>query len=136
MPLTGPAYFVSYGGAKFPELIIVLQGYGVTFDLHGETYISKQGVTSSTFKTVPDDPIGAFELTLPQGPYSALAALGNPCKGTLTMPTEFLAQNGDAIHQSTKIAVTGCPKHKKATHKKHKAKRKKKAKKASHRGHT
>ena len=131
-PLTGPAYFVSYGGAKFPELIIVLQGYGVTLDLHGETFISKQGVTSSTFKTVPDDPIGSFELTLPQGRYSALAAIGNPCKGTLTMPTEFLAQNGDAIHQQTKIAVTGCPKAKKTTHKKHKAKAKKKAR----RGHT
>jgi hypothetical protein len=117
VPLEGPAYFVSYGGAKFPELIIVLQGYGVTLDLHGETFISKAGVTSSTFKTVPDDPIGSFELTLPQGPYSALAALGNPCKGTLTIPTEFLAQNGAAIHQNTKIAVTGCPK---ARHVKHK----------------
>ena len=128
VPLTGPAYFVSYGGAKFPELIIVLQGYGVTLDLHGETYISKQGVTSSTFKTVPDDPIGSFELTLPQGQYSALAAIGNPCKGTLTMPTEFLAQNGDAIHENTKIAVTGCPKAKKTTtHKKHKAKAKQRA---------
>ncbi len=127
VPLTGPAYFVSYGGAKFPELIIVLQGYGVTLDLHGETYISKQGVTSSTFKTVPDDPIGSFELTLPQGRFSALAALGNPCKGTLTMPTEFLAQNGDAIRQQTKIAVTGCPKRK--------AQAKKKAKKAGRHRH-
>ncbi len=139
VPLEGPAYFVSYGGAKFPELIIVLQGYGVTLDLHGETYISKQGVTSSTFKTVPDDPIGSFELTLPQGQYSALAAIGNPCKGTLTMPTEFLAQNGDAIHQNTKIAVAGCPKAKKATHKrkhKAKAKAKKKAKKARRGGQT
>ncbi|HWX44592.1 MAG TPA: hypothetical protein VNY52_04635 [Solirubrobacteraceae bacterium] len=126
VPLTGPAYFVSYGGAKFPELIIVLQGYGVTLDLHGETFISKQGITSSTFRTVPDDPIGSFELTLPQGPYSALAANGNPCKGTLTMPTEFLAQNGDAIHQQTKIAVSGCPKHK--------AKVKRRARKASRGG--
>jgi hypothetical protein len=111
VPLTGPAYFVSHGSASFPELIIVLQGYGVTLDLHGETFISK-GITSSTFHTVPDDPIGSFELTLPQGPYSALAATGNLCKGALSMPTEFLAQNGDEIHQSTKIAVTGCPKHK------------------------
>ena len=53
------------------------------------------------------------------------------------MPTEFLAQNGDAIHEQTKIAVTGCPKVKKTTHKKkHKAKAKRKAKKASHRGRT
>jgi hypothetical protein len=26
------------------------------------------------------------------------------------MPTEFTAQNGAELHQSTKIAVTGCPK--------------------------
>ena len=32
-----------HGGAKFPELIIVLQGYGVTVDLHGETFINKEG---------------------------------------------------------------------------------------------
>ncbi|HEY5193988.1 MAG TPA: hypothetical protein VIJ39_08995, partial [Solirubrobacteraceae bacterium] len=49
VPLTGPAYFVSYGGAKFPELVIALQGYGVTLDLHGETFINKASITSSTF---------------------------------------------------------------------------------------
>jgi hypothetical protein len=108
VPLTGPAYFVSHGGAKFPELIIVLQGYGVTLDLHGETFISKQGITSSTFRTVPDDPIGSFQLTLPQGHDSALAANGNLCTAKLTMPTAFTAQNGEVIRQSTPIGVTGC----------------------------
>ncbi len=110
--LTGPAYFVSHGSAKFPELIIVLQGYGVRIDLHGETFISKHGITSSTFRTVPDNPIGTFELTLPQGPGSALAANGNLCKTKLKMPTAFVAQNGAEIHQSTPITVTGCAKHK------------------------
>ena len=114
VPLEGPAYFVSHGGAKFPELIIVLQGYGVTLDLHGETFINKEGVTSSTFATVPDAPVGTFELTLPQGKYSALAANGNLCKSKLIMPTAFTAQNGAVIHESTPIGVTGCPKVKKA----------------------
>jgi hypothetical protein len=114
VPLTGPAYFVSYGGAKFPELVIVLQGYGVTLDLHGETFISKAGITSSTFHTVPDAPVGSFELNLPQGPYSALAANGNLCKSKLVMPTLFDAQNGMTIKQSTPITVIGCPKGKKA----------------------
>jgi hypothetical protein len=128
VPLEGPAYFVSHGGEAFPSLIVVLQGYGFTIDLVGTTYISKQGVTSSTFKTVPDQPVTSFELTLPEGPYSALAALGNPCKQKLTMPTEFIAQNGATIHQSTKIAVTGCPrKARKTTHRK---KRKAKSRKA------
>jgi hypothetical protein len=113
-PLTGPAYFVSHGGAKFPELIIVLQGYGVTIDLHGETFINPAGITSSTFRSVPDQPVGSFELTLPQGPDSALAANGNLCKAKLTMPTIFVAQNGKEQHQTTKITTTGCPKNKKA----------------------
>ena len=80
VPLEGPAYFVSHGGEAFPSLIIVLQGYGVTVDLVGTTFISKAGITSSTFKTVPDAPVGSFELTLPEGKYSALAANGNLCK--------------------------------------------------------
>jgi len=108
--LEGPAYFVSNGGEAFPNLIMVLQGYGVTIDLVGDTFISKAGITSSTFKTVPDQPVTSFELTLPEGPYSALAANGNLCKQKLTMPTEFIAQNGTEIHENTKIAITGCAK--------------------------
>ena len=110
--LTGPAYFVSYGGAKFPELVIVLQGYGVTVFLHGETFISKAGITSSTFRNVPDVPITSFELKLPEGPFSALAANGNLCTTKLAMPTAFTGQNGAVLKQSTPISVTGCAKHK------------------------
>ncbi|MGH2912382.1 MAG: hypothetical protein ACRDJ3_07885, partial [Solirubrobacteraceae bacterium] len=106
--LTGPAYFVSHGGAEFPELVIVLSGNGITVQLHGETFISKAGITSSTFRQVPDVPIGSFELKLPRGPDSALAANGDLCASKLRMPTAFTAQNGMAIHQSTPIAVTGC----------------------------
>ena len=111
--LEGPAYFVSHGGAKFPELIIVLSGQGVTVDLHAETYISKAGITSSTLRKVPDVPVGTFELTLPEGTNSALAANGNLCNTKLKMPTSFTAANGKKINQTTPITVTGCrPKHK------------------------
>ena len=135
VPLVGPAYFVSHGGEAFPSLIVVLQGYGVTIDLVGTTFISKAGITSSTFKTVPDQPVTSFELTLPEEKFSALAANGNLCKSKLAMPTAFTAQNGAVIHQSTPVTVTGCPKAKaltraqkltaalKACHKKAKGKR-------------
>jgi hypothetical protein len=104
----GPAYFVSHGGVKFPELIIALHGYALTVDLHGETFISKEGVTSTTFNTVPDVPIGSFELILPAGPDSALAANGDLCASKLQMPTTFTAQNGAMIKQTTPISVQGC----------------------------
>jgi hypothetical protein len=83
VPLKGPAYFVSNGGTKFPELIISLSGYG-------------------------DVPIYAFELKLPEGPYSALAANGNLCASKLVMPTTFVGHNGAEIRQATPITVSGC----------------------------
>jgi len=109
VPLEGPAYFVSHGNEAFPQLILVLQGYGITIDLVGDTFISKAGITSSTFAHVPDAPVSSFELTLPQGRYSALAANGNLCQQKLVMPTEFVAQNGATLDQSTHIEVEGCP---------------------------
>ena len=121
VPLSGPAIFVSHGGEAFPSLIIILQGYGVTVDLVGTTFISKAGVTSTTFKTVPDTPFNTFELTLPEGPFSALAAnvpvsaKYSLCGQKLVMPAEFVAQNGAVIHQSTPVGVTGCAKQKALT---------------------
>ncbi len=118
VPLTGPAIFVSHGGEAFPSLIVVLQGYGVTVDIVGSTFISKAGITSTTFKTLPDTPFNTFELTLPQGPFSALTAnlpakaKYSLCGQKLAMPTEFMAQNGAIIHQSTPVGVTGCAKKK------------------------
>jgi hypothetical protein len=113
-PLAGPVYFVSHGGEAFPQLVVVLQGEGITVDLVGDTFISKAGVTSSTFRSVPDVPVGSFELDLPQGKYSALAANGNLCAQKLTMPTEFVAQNGAITRASTPVGVTGCPRAKTA----------------------
>jgi hypothetical protein len=142
VPLEGPAYFVSNGGEAFPNLIMVLQGYDVTVELVGDTFINKQGITSSTFKSTPDVPFSSFELNLPEGPYSALAANTNLCatmktktvkkrvtvrkRGrtvhllrsvtelvpTLSMPTTIVGQNGAEIHQDTKIEVSGCSRHK------------------------
>lgn len=109
--LHGVVYFVSYGDLKFPEAVIVLQGDGVTVDLHAETFISeKTGVTSATLRSIPGVPFNSVEVSLPSGPYSEFTATRNPCAQKLTMPFAFTAQNGLAIHQSTRLAVTGCPK--------------------------
>jgi len=127
-PLTGPAYLVSHGGAAFPDLVIILQGEGITLELVGSINI-KKSITSSTFASVPDAPISSFELKLPQGPHSGLTAVlptkakRNLCGTSLTMPTVMTGQNGAQLKQNTKIQVTGCPKAKKAAKKKHKPRR-------------
>ena len=112
VPLSGPAILVSRGGAAFPDLVVILQGQGVTIDLTGNTDI-KNGITYSRFETVPDAPISSFELKLPESPHSVLGAYVpshpyNLCKTTLVMPTTIEGQNGAVVKQSTKIAVTGC----------------------------
>jgi hypothetical protein len=129
--LMGPAYLVSHGNEKFPNLVIVLEGDGVRVDLTGDTDI-KKGITSTTFKSVPDDPVSSFELYLPEGKYSILGTYlpvndnYDLCGHKLAMPTEILGQNGAVIKQTTMIAITGCPKPKRAV---------KKAKTASDSGH-
>jgi type 1 fimbria pilin len=141
VPLSGPAYLVSHGGAAFPDLVLVLQGEGVEIVLTGNTQI-KKGITYSKFETAPDAPISSFELKLPEGKFSILGAIKNLCKPTKTvkvkkkgkkvsklvpealiMPTSITAQSGAVLTQSTKIAVTGC---KKAKAKKAAKKKKKK----------
>ncbi len=106
--LTGPAFFVSHGGAAFPDLDLVLTGNGVETILVGNTNISK-GITSTKFAALPDVPVSRFEMNLSRGPNSALAAIGNLCKPTLVMPTTITAQNGKVTKQNTRISVSGCP---------------------------
>jgi hypothetical protein len=117
VPLTGPAYLVSHGGAAFPDIEYVLQaderGGDIEIALDGHTQITK-GITYSRFETVPDAPISTFETVLPEGPHSILTAYlpasdnYNLCGQSLQMPTTLTGQNGAVLKQNTPIAVTGC----------------------------
>jgi hypothetical protein len=107
-PLKGPAYLVSHGGAAFPDLDVLLEGDGgVRVILEGNTDI-KNGITKSTFASIPDVPVSSFVLDLPQGANSVLTAIGALCTQTLLMPTTITAQSGAVIKQSTNIGVEGC----------------------------
>ena len=117
VPLEGPLYFVSYGGAAFPDAVAVIKGYGVTIESHGHTFINgKTGVTSATFESVPDVPFESIEVTVPSGPFSEFGAnlpakaKDDFCGQKLVMPIRFKAQNGLEITQNTPVGVTGCPK--------------------------
>jgi hypothetical protein len=128
VPLEGPVYFVSYGSEKFPDVVLVLKGYGVTIELQGNTFIDhKTGVTSATFRSLPDVPFETVEVSLPTGEYSEFGSnlpheSYDFCGRKLTMPTMFTAANGAEIHQNTPITITGCktkkkkPKAKKTSH--------------------
>jgi hypothetical protein len=105
--LSGPAYFVSHGGAAFPNLDLVLEGDGVRVILVGDTEI-KGAYTHSDFASLPDVPIESFSLSLPRGANSALSANGSLCKNTLRIPTTIVGQNGKKITQRVKIRVAGC----------------------------
>jgi hypothetical protein len=139
-PLAGPVYLVSYGNEAFPDVVMVLQGEGITLSLVGNTNV-KKGITSNTFKTLPDAPVSSVELTLPQGSYSVLAANGSGdsrwdlCGQTLAMPTAITAQNGAVIKQVTKVTATGCPKVKAKTAAQLRAQKLAKALKACHKKH-
>jgi hypothetical protein len=118
VPLAGPAYLVSYGAEKFPQLVMILQGEGVTVQVTGTIFVSHAGITSVTLKTVPDAPFTAFELKTPTGPFSILTANVaekkefNLCGQSLSMPTEIVGQNGAVVRQSTKVTIAGCAKSK------------------------
>ncbi len=85
-PLRGPAYLVSHANRSFPDVDIILTEpeSGVKIVLDGNTDI-KNGITKTTFERVPDAPVETFELVLPEGPHSALAANGNLCSETKTI---------------------------------------------------
>ncbi|HEY0517355.1 MAG TPA: hypothetical protein VGD00_09560, partial [Solirubrobacteraceae bacterium] len=107
-PLTGPAYLVSHGGAAFPDLDLLLEGnHGVRVILEGNTDI-KNGITTSTFASVPDVPVSSFELKLPTGPHSALGSFGDLCAKPLYMPTTITAQSGAVIKQNTRVSIGSC----------------------------
>jgi hypothetical protein len=114
-PLAGPAYLVSYGSAKFPDVVFVLQGEGVRLDVDGHSFVSDKGVLKVTFESVPDAPFSSFETVLPAGPYSQFTAsksstqaVSSQCGEELLAPATMTAYNGLQVTQNAKLQVTGC----------------------------
>ncbi len=99
-PLEGPAILVSHGNRAFPDLEILLQGEGVKVVLDGHTDI-KKGVTKTTFESVPDSPVESFELKLPEGSNSVLAAPENLCTPTRVASVKqsvAIRRKGHVVH--------------------------------------
>jgi hypothetical protein len=152
-PLVGPAYLVSHGGAAFPDVEFILQGEGVTIVLDGKTDIKKgitysnfetvpDAPISSFVTTLPEGPHSALAAnanlcatskTVTVKKRVTIRSHGHTTHVTkkvkqtvetpLEMPTKITGQNGAVVTQTTKIAVTGCPKVKKTKRTKKKKKK-------------
>jgi len=107
VPMRGNAYLVTHPGSVLPDLDVVLQGGGITFDLVGTVRLAGASI-KSTFANIPDVAISSFELKLTQGPHSALADTSKPCATPLYMPTTIIAQDGARIVRLTKVNASGC----------------------------
>ncbi len=115
-PLSGPLYLVSFGNAKFPNVVMVLQGEGVTLEVEGESSVSsKTSVLTATFNSVPDAPFSTFEARLPRGPFSEFTsartigrASASQCGQELLAPVAMLGQNGAEHKETVKVQITGC----------------------------
>jgi hypothetical protein len=137
--LKGPGYLVSRG-AEFPDLEFVLQGQGVEIVLDGQTDIKKGITYSNfeTVPDAPvtsfqaEFPEGPHSVLAANVNLCALTKIVTVSKRVtrrvhghkrrvtikvketittpLSSPTTIVGQNGAVIKQTTKIAVTGCPK--------------------------
>jgi hypothetical protein len=112
--MTGPAILVSHAGEEFPSLELVLEADNVRVIVEGKTHI-KSGITTTNFASTPDVPVSSITVSLPLGPFSALAVertegpkKTNLCTEKLVMPTTITGQNGVVVKQQTIIAPTQC----------------------------
>jgi hypothetical protein len=109
-PLTGPAYIVAIPG-KLPKLVLKLAGAGVALTLEG--MITADRVTGriiATFSGIPDVPLTAFDLDLPQGPHSVLETVDPLCGNSVTLGVAAVAQSGRTARVAEQpVTVVGCP---------------------------
>jgi hypothetical protein len=108
-PLAGPVYAVS-GKGGLPRLAFVLDGQ-VPLVPRGKSSAAR-GALKTVVPTVPDAPIGDFQLTIFGGKQGYLVNTRNLCAHPVVSTIEYVAQNGRKLTQKAK-AKSSCGKAKK-----------------------
>jgi hypothetical protein len=98
-PLAGPVYAVS-GKGGLPRLAFVLNGQ-VPLVPRGKSS-SPAGALKTVVPTVPDAPIGDFQLTIFGGKQGYLVNTRNLCAHPVVSTIEYVAQNGKKLTQKAK----------------------------------
>jgi hypothetical protein len=104
-PLAGPVYAVS-GRGGLPRLAFILDGQ-VSLVPRAESSSTKSGALKTVVPTVPDAPIGKFQLTLFGGKQGYLINTRSLCAAPVVSKIEFVGQNGKKRTQKAK-AKTAC----------------------------
>ena len=108
-PLGGNAYAVAgYGG--LPHVAFLLGGQVMVIP-QGESKQTKQGLRTEV-PTVPDVPIGHFQLTLFGGKQGYLSNTQDLCSHAVAATIKYAAQNGKTLTQKAPIKVACGAKHK------------------------
>lgn len=106
-PMTGPAYLVFHRGIKYPDVVLVLQGSGLSLQLSGSVNIDK-GISSTAFSQLPDIPMSLFELDLPEGRNSLLGTSESLCAKPRHAHYTMAGHDGSQSQGADKVTVEGC----------------------------
>jgi hypothetical protein len=106
-PVTSNVWLVENKGGALPKLAMRLRGGPVDIPLVGDIELDRSARVKTTFSTIPDVPLTAFELSLDGDSHSPLQAK-SLCGKSLKADLLMTGQNGRQTHQSPKLAVAGC----------------------------
>jgi hypothetical protein len=107
-PLSGPVYLLANGPGAPPKLVATLREQNIVVDVSGTLTISKSGVASVAFQSVPDAPISSLSLDFPRGPHSLLGVNGSLCAKALRLPFALTGQNGDQVKRVARLKASAC----------------------------
>lgn len=114
-PLRGPVYLLRNPARRLPDMVVRLQGTGVTsaikLDVVAKITIGRDLSLINTFDTVPDVPVSKFTLRLIPGRNGAVGVVRNLCtkeSRSARASLSFRGQNGRLVSRRQRLQIRGC----------------------------